>query len=208
MQYSNTTQCQFFYWLPPAIQLQKALAGSKIHTLKQQNGSCICEGSWGLWLIDLSKTNSPARSACVICSRHKSKGNKALIIFAEEQKETGRASLRQDVLKQRASSSESPRDWRLLTGHSWWVSGEKKRGKGFPKRAEDQTMVQGTCIRPDSPNSCCEPYEKTGMRESHNKYQDKHKRHDASIRQKKKKKKKKKSLVKPNFFVFTKLILH
>lgn len=153
-----------FYWLPPATQVQKALAGSEIHILKQQNGSCIGEGSWGLWLIDLSKTNSPVRNACVICSRHKSKENKALIIFAEEQKETGRASFRQDVLKRSVSSRESQRDWLLLTGHSWWASGGKERGKGFPKRAEDQTMVQERCIRPVSLSSWCETYEKVGMR--------------------------------------------
>lgn len=51
-------------------------------------------------------------------------------------------------------------DWAQLMGQQ-----RKEKGKGFPKRAEDQTMVQGTCIRPDSPNSCCGPYEKTGMRE-------------------------------------------
>ncbi len=115
-----------FYWLPPAIPLQKALAGSEMHTFKQQNGSCICEGSRGLWLIDLSKTNSPARSACVMCSRHKSKGNKALIIFAEEQKETGRTKT------ERVQASPRGTDGYWL-GTADGSAEKRKGGRGSPR---------------------------------------------------------------------------
>lgn len=66
-------------------------------------------------MIDLPKPHSPVSGTCVFCFRHKSKENKALIIFAEEQKAAVLTSFRQDVLKQRADARESLRDEGLLT---------------------------------------------------------------------------------------------
>ncbi len=63
-----------------------------------------------------------------MCSRHKSKGNKALIIFAEEQKETGRTKTESEF--KRVPEGLTAIDWAQLMGQR-----RKEKGEGVPQES-------------------------------------------------------------------------